>query len=571
MKLHKFITKISLPGWALIGLGTIAWSLTMIKSGRVYSYGMGFWGPNGHDGVWHIALIKSLANRPWEMPIFAGEAIRNYHVGFDLVVAILHKITFIPVETLYFQIIPPLLALGIGLSVYLFVFKWKKSQVQAFWATFFVYFGGSWGWLVSVLRNGGIGGESLFWSQQAISTLINPPFALSLLIIFTALSLLLMGLRHEKKTVLFLASVLFGILVQIKVYAGILCLFALFVAGMWRLFKRKGMSVLKVFTGALIVSIIVFSPISGDVESALVWKPFWFLENMMAFPDRFYWPRFAEAMVNYKLAGNLPKGFVAYFVAFLVFWFGNLGTRAIKEVLVLRWLRRPRALNYLEVFFVVVVVAGAAIPMFFVQTGTAWNTIQFMYYSLVFSGILAGIVLGEWLERQKKLSTYVVSGAVILLTLPTTVGTLGQYLPNRPPAKISKKELEALHFLSQQPDGVVLSLPLFDKTAADAAVDNPPRPLYLYESTAYVSAVSGKKTFMEDEVNLEITGYDWKSRRDEIEKAISLGDTDELNAFTKRRGIAYVYIIKGSESFLFEDIQRIFENEEVEIYQVPAN
>src|SRR3990167_4887243 len=102
-------------GWVLIIVGTLTWSLTMVKSGIVYDYGMGFWGPNGHDGVWHISLIRSLAEGSWKMPLFAGENINNYHVGFDLLLAIIHKLTLIPVHTLYFQIIPPLTALFTGI------------------------------------------------------------------------------------------------------------------------------------------------------------------------------------------------------------------------------------------------------------------------------------------------------------------------------------------------------------------------------------------------------------------------------------------------------------------------
>src|SRR3989344_8769648 len=99
--------------WAvvLICTGSLIWSLTMIKSGLVYEYGMVFWGPNGHDGVWHIALAQSLAKGSWQMPIFAGENIRNYHIGFDLILAAFHKLTFIPIHNLYFQLLPPLFAL----------------------------------------------------------------------------------------------------------------------------------------------------------------------------------------------------------------------------------------------------------------------------------------------------------------------------------------------------------------------------------------------------------------------------------------------------------------------------
>ena len=89
----------------------------------------------------------------------------------------LENVTFIPIHTLYFQIIPPILALGIGLFVYWFTLTWKKSKLAAFWATFFTYFGGNFGWIVTLIKDGRIGGESIFWSQQSISTLLNPPFA----------------------------------------------------------------------------------------------------------------------------------------------------------------------------------------------------------------------------------------------------------------------------------------------------------------------------------------------------------------------------------------------------------
>src|SRR3989339_1589699 len=173
--------------FSLIIMGSVSWSLVMVKSGLGYDYGLGFWGPNGHDGVWHMALVSSLARGSLDMPVFAGEALQNYHLGFSFVLAFLHKITTISVGTLYFQILPPILALLLGLLVYKFVMVWRLSKSEALWSTFFVYFGGSFGWLVELLRTGRLGGESLFWSQQAVSTLINPPFALSLVIVLLGL------------------------------------------------------------------------------------------------------------------------------------------------------------------------------------------------------------------------------------------------------------------------------------------------------------------------------------------------------------------------------------------------
>jgi len=577
--MDKYLKHFSKQAVILIALGTIVWSATMVKSGLCWdakcASGVGFWGPNGHDGIWHIAVIESLSRGSWELPVFAGETIKNYHIGFDLLLAWLHKLTFIPVSTLYFQIIPPLLALSIGIFTYKFVESWRKSKLQALWATFFVYFGGGFGWLITFFRNGELGGESMFWSQQSISTLINPPFALSILVILIALNLLLQAsrsnLKIKKKKILIIVTFLFGVLIQIKVYAGILALGGLFVAGFWRMFKRQGIDLMKVFTGALIISLLLYLPMSKGTSSIILFSPFWFLETMMGFSDRVSWPKFAEAMVNYKLAGSLIKGVTAYVIAFIIFVIGNFGTRLVKDIWIIKKIRDYKNLYFIDVFFFSLIAAGIIIPMFYIQRGTAWNTIQFFYYSLMFSGVLAGIWLGEWMENKYATVLYsTVAGVIILLTIPTTIGTLRHYLPARPPAKISNEELEALKFLSTQPDGVVLTYP-FNREAADAAIDNPPRPLYLYESTAYVSAFSKKPVYLEDEVNLEITGYEWKGRRDKVMQFINAKDKVLARNFLDENNISYVYLAGGMKIVLSKEelgIEDIFENSDVKIYKV---
>lgn len=555
----------------LILLGTLTWSITMVKSGLVYSYGMGFWGPNGHDGVWHIALIESLAAGKWQMPTFAGEALKNYHVGFDLLIALFHKLTSIPIVNLYFQIVPVFLAFLIGALTYKFVYLWQKSHLKSFWAVFFVYFAGSWGWIITLTRDGSLGGESMFWSQQAISTLLNPPFALSLVFILAGLIFLVKYQKSQATHNFVLATFFFGLLIQIKVYAGLLVLGGLFVSGVWNFIKSKNYKVLQVFTSSLVLSLIIFLPFNKNASSLIVFKPFWFLETMMGLSDRVGWPRFYSAMTNYRLGGQWIKATLAYLVAFLIFWYGNMGTRFVKEFLVFKWLKDIGKIFWIEAFFIVVIIAGGIIPMFFLQKGTPWNTIQFFYYSLFFSGILAGVSLGEWLERKHTaaLSSAVV-GAVVLFTIPTTVGTLKHYLPSRPPAKLSHAELAALEFLSGQQNGVVLTYP-FDREAAKAAEPNPPRPLYLYESTAYVAALSKMPVFLEDEINLDITDYDWPSRRDEVQEFYDALDQEKARQFLKENKISYVYWVNGQRTKLGESqlgLERIFENEEVDIYRV---
>jgi hypothetical protein len=64
----------------IILIGTFIWSLTMIRSGINYNFGVGFWGPNGHDGIWHLSLINQLQHSiPPQNPVFSGTILTNYH------------------------------------------------------------------------------------------------------------------------------------------------------------------------------------------------------------------------------------------------------------------------------------------------------------------------------------------------------------------------------------------------------------------------------------------------------------------------------------------------------------
>lgn len=551
----------------LIFAGTAIWSLTMVKSGLVYNFGMGFWGPNGHDGVWHIALINQLAEGRWIVPVFSGNSLQNYHVGFDLLVALLHRISGIPIVNLYFQVIPPILALLIGLLTYKFVLLWRKDRKGALWATFFVYFAGSWGWVVTLLRDGGIGGESMFWAQQSISTLVNPPYALSLVFLLGGLIAVVKYLEKPTLPRFLYSILLLGLLIQIKAYAGVLTLGGLFVSGLFLFQRDKESGLFKIFAGTLAVSLVIFFPFNKTGASLFIYQPFWFLETLMAASDRFYWPKLAEAMLSYKYQKVYSRFFLAYGFSFLLFLFGNIGTRVLGAYFPIKNLGKK--MDWRLVFTGSVVAAGLLIPLFFLQKGTPWNTIQFSYYSLFFLSVLAGISAPAILAKagkNKKLMAFL----VVALTLPTTYGALKNYLPKRPPAALPKEELAALNFLSSLEDGVVLTYPLQLAREVDSRT-SPPQPLYLYTSTAYVSAFSGKPVFLEDQGNVDIIGYEPGLRLEELKDFLKTSDEEAARDFLSRNNISYVYWLKEQRALLGESqlgIDKIFENDRVNVYRV---
>ncbi|MDP3917980.1 MAG: hypothetical protein Q8Q30_02290 [Candidatus Woesebacteria bacterium] len=544
---------------SLIILGTITWSLTMIRSGINYSFGYGFWGPNGHDGIWHIALSKSLVAGSLNNPVFAGDIIKNYHLGFDLLLALLNKLTTIPISILYFQILPPIFALIIGLLVYLFVLNWRGSKNEALWSTAFVYFSSSFGFIVTFLRDGIFTGESMFWSQQSISTLVNPPFALSLIFI-------LAGLISLQKKNLLLSILFFGLLIQIKAYSAILVLGALFVSGLYQYYIQHTTFYIRVFIGSLIINLILFSYTKSDSLAVFIWQPMWFLETLMSYSDRLGWERFYSAMTTYKMGRIWFKEILAYGTAFIIFLIGNMGLRIIG----FNHLFKAK-IDSLLVFIVTILSMAVIIPMFFVQKGTPWNTIQFFYYYLFFFSIFAGISISKMKDWVKVL--------FIIFAIFGIWSTLQHYLPKMPQAMVSSEEYIALDFLAKQPDGIVFTYP-FDKYKAKEAEKFSPRPLYLYESTSYVSAFTDKPVFLEDQVNLNIMGYGWESRQEEMLKFISTLDIATGREFLIQNNIKYLYLVKEISPLSGEllrlgstelGLKKIFENKEVIIYGYGEN
>lgn len=531
--------------WSLIILGSVVWAVTAVKSGLIYNFGMGFWGPHGHDGVWHISLIRSLALGTLAMPIFAGENIKNYHLGFDLLVAVLHRFTALPITFLYFQLLPLIFALLIGLQSYKLVYTWTKSTLAAWWAVFFVYFAGSWGWILGQ-------GESAFWSQQAISTLVNPPFALSLVLLLW----LLLSLQNHRYL---FAGLILAALPHVKIYAGLLALTGLFAASLKHRSLFKTLAI-----GAILYSATNYRLLASS-SSLIVWQPGWFLEHLFA-PDRLNWPQFFSALNTYRVGHIWFKAIPAYLLALIIFLIGNLGTR-IASLLLLKF--RSSAFDWLYIFFISATLVGIGIPQLFLQTGTAWNTIQFFYYSLFLLSLLAGIawsqLITSYLTRKWLITG--LSCLIIVLTLPTSLDTLRHYLPSRPPAKISLAELEALDYLSRLPRGLVLTPPATPDPYAP-----PPRPLYLYESTAYVSAFSGQPVFLEDEVNLNITGYDWRPRHELVAEFFTTRNHQRATQFLSQNQIIYLYSpvsLQPALDLASLGLLPVFANSEVVIWKTP--
>lgn len=654
----------------LLTVGSLTISLPMLKSGLLYPYGMGFWGPNGHDGIWHLSLVEHFTrNLNLDSPILADVQLSNYHFLFDWILALINKLTLelhrlvhvpeISSITLYFQIIPPLMAILLGILTWKFMLTWTKSETAGYLSLILIYFGGGLGWLVNLFRGRPLGGESMFWSTQSISTLINPPFTLSLILFLTGLLLVNQYINrtneqmnnktkhhrkisplerdlddlnariqiikrgvlttHKNKFLLITTSAIFGLLVHAKSYAGILALASLSILSIREIITKFKITTLlslhynrnttelreakypitQLLIVSSIISLITLLPVTKLTgQSFFEWNPLWFPRTMLLFEDRFHWPQLYGAIQAYWATGNWIKGILADGLAIAIFYAGNLGIRIIGAWAIYKaiqktvfpfllkkgnkgkfdniTLKQDNNETLTTCLLLLITLLSAIIPLFLTQTGTPWNTIQFLYYTLFFMSLLTAKVISEWLKNLKaKLSakslafktiTAFTFVSIVLFNLPTTIGTLKHYLPYRAPSRTPYEELSALEFLRGQPPGRVLTYP-FDQNKVTQY--ETPKPLANYVSTAYVSALSTHPVYLEDEINLDITGAPWREARQKATQFFLTLNESTARDFLNKNQIQYLYLLKGQQPNLPPeqlDFERIFDNGLTKIY-----
>lgn len=551
----------------LILTGTIFQQLPTFKNGLSFPYGFGFWGPNTHDGIWHISLINQLVKGvPPQNPIFAGEILKNYHYFYDLLIAATVYISAIPIIDLVFRFYPIIfsLILGIG-SFYLIqmLFREKLNDLHFKIATLFslyaIYFAGSFGWIVEYLKTKSLSGESAFWANQSISFNLNPPFAVSLIIIIVIL-LLLPSLNKFNTRSIAVLTMLSGVLIVFKSYAGILILFSLLIVGI----LKQSFVYLMIFLTSLSISSILFLSNFSLNDKLIIFSPFWFVHSMIDSPDRVGWVRLSLARVSGYESGNWFKFLSAEAIGLVIFLIGNLGTRFFALFTLLRIKTIFQKMEYLFLFIFSAI--AFVIPILFIQTGNPWNTIQFIYYFLYVASLVSGVVVSQ-IFRLNKIIALIFIVTFIIITPINSWSSANGYLSYQPHALISKEEIEALNFLKKQDEGIVLTYP-YDERIKRRIEE--PWPLFVYDSTAYVSALSGKRSFIEDEPQNQIllTGY---KKRVVSSKDFFASQNEKENEFLKKNNIRYIYLPKIYNKILEKkvlNIKKVFENNEVIILRV---
>lgn len=485
---------------AILSICLIIQILPVIRSGLNYAYGIGYWGPNGHDAVWHLSLINHISN-PYDidMPIFAGAKLKNYHPFFDILISFLANLSHLSGSVWLFQIFPIISAFILLWLSFIFGRMITKSFIGGLILVVLNTMANSFGWLVTFVRFGNFSGESVFWAMQSPSNQINPPYNLSLIFI---LILLIIIYRHLHSNINLFESVIVFLILSLlpitKAYSAIIG-FSSF--GFYCL-QHKSFKNFFILLISIIFSFTLFFHFNPQSSGLLVFKPFWFINSMVDSIDKLAILKLSSFRNTLESLPYLDLRLIlVYIFTFIVFILGNFGWRLL-GFFKLNLKDHFHLLLTFNIFLLII------IPTFFIQKATSWNTIQFLYYALFLSNIFLAIYLKSIFP---KLSGKLLIAFILVTYIFGLIGSLPNYLGKIPPASLPISEQQALKFLSKQPKGIVLTAP-YD-SYLKSKFSTTPLPLYVYETTAYVSAYSHQLVFLEDEMNSENSGFDSTTRR----------------------------------------------------------
>lgn len=554
-------------------LGIIGMVAVNAPSGFKYQDGIYFYSSHGHDGVWHIALIERMKQPifPFQNPELAGARLQNYHFFADLLMSEFSRLFYFSSLDVYFRFMPVIFAVLLGLTGFIFIRSWSRSEKAGIWAMIFTYFAGSFGYLLYIPTHKSLGGESIFWVSQTQSVLGNPPHAAAFIIITAFLFCLLKYLRERKFSYFILCAILGSSLVEFKIYAGVLVLGGLLVIGILEIITKRTYQALLLFAATLTIALIIYIPNSQNSQDFLIWEPWWFIRTMVVATDRLNWIDLELRRQTYIAEDNLKRVIQVEATAFLIFLFGNLGMRFLGFWTIVKQARQKLIKNSFNIFFLAITMASFFMPVFFLQKGVAWNTIQFNQYFLLFFGMLAAVSAADLLSLFKnKTLKVMIAAMVIILMVPTQLGLLWQFYSNPPLSKVSNEELAALDFLKQQSgDKVVLTAP-FNKYERDK-YGYPPVPIYVWYDTGYVPAFSGKQTLLSDEEQVNIMGYKADKLLQERGEIFASTDHIKVNEFLKKYKIDYIYLAwdqKFATDSATLNVDTVYKNKDATVLKV---
>lgn len=496
-------------------------------------------GSNYRDGIWFQAVAATAFKTfPFQMPNFAGEILQGYHYLPNLVVFLLSQIG-IPIALSYYKLIPLFYFFFLTIITIHLGKKIQNSAIFIGLLLFFMYFGMHLSLITSLYHFGYIKNQVLINTFQSTRVLESPHTSIGILILLYIISLLLEKKITQNKTffITFLIFISFGIKFYIAFSILVICIF--FTIFSWHKDRDVAFVIKSIFlymTGALCGILLFYNPFAGlKSGSTFIFSPFSTVHHIIESPDLFFMSNMVLARYYLYEHGFSPRLLFIELLSSFLFVLYYFGSRIVGFIQIFINIV-TKNINKVEISISVSIFISILCSILFIQKGDWFNPIQFAVPAAFLSNIFAAQFIIK-LIKSNKIIGYIVLIVIAVITIPANLINLN-YLSSPGRLVITKDEMQALDFLKKLPYGVV-----------HAPIDE--------NDMAYVSAFTGKPTFVNFISVLENSGIDYKKR-------LELSNDLNINEITRQK-VRYFYLRNYKSSFCINSNKEsiIFKNKSV--------
>jgi hypothetical protein len=374
------------------------------------------------DAFLHIAIANELTHTiPPQAPVFSGHPL-PYHYGMDLVVAMFANATGVNARDLTLRFVPTLFLAVSMLSVFCFSRSWLGSGYFGALVVFLVFFGEDFAFIPGLLLS-----EKADWSVRYfnVPTVFSLFYINSILpgvgLLFSGLFCLQHYVRERDGAWLFLSALVFGALIEVKIFTGAHMMCSLGVAAVvyFLVFREADLFRIAALTAALAAPLLLLVFLGNKSGAAI----------MTAFDPWLYVSQMTEALgVKHRFTNVLALTWIAL----PIYLVGCLGLRVVGVPAILSALFCPTqhsGLRFVLAFFVVIGVLVALtfriVPAGFVHAynNSAWFLTQSKYVAWIF----AVEVLQTWYRHiiargaWPSVTAAGITLGAVLLSVPATV------------------------------------------------------------------------------------------------------------------------------------------------------
>ncbi len=528
--------------YLIIFLGAILMSYLTFRSGALENGNLIFYGVNGVDSIFNIALIRSLViSFPPIHPGLSGVPLRGYHIFYDFLVAEFLKFYRINIFDLFFRDFSIFISILYGISSLALARFLKWDRVKSTFFIILMYFVQSFDFYANYIFRAFHYYYNSAGIVQSLSNMLDPTVIISISLVFTAYILLF---SRAGKWSFIMPALVIGLLPEVKIYTSIIFYFGFGAVVLWEAYKYKNYEFLKTFVLSGLISAVVYLPVNYGAGS-LVFAPLLIYKNFIDSAWIFNNWHWNVNFPIYEEAHNYLHIAFFYFAAIFIFLFTSLGIR----VVIFSDFKKVFKKNFYTSqnwFWASSILVAFIIPSFFVQSSSTFQNIQFLWIGYIILLVPTAFVLGNWALKSKKVYFLLLLTLIILFT-PSLFNEIFSYSEN--PVIVGRGITEKTDLISKLPisAGVIVINRVLIKGKYEDAYKSPliaglsGHPIYYEEEVAQfqgLGKIVGERKLIIDKIEENMLNC---TNSKEAEKNI-------INLMIESRN-QYIFLLKKSRCF----------------------